>query len=159
MGERLPEAWMVAWHRDRRVEFAARRRWLLLPCLLYLALSGNMLLHLPDMLTRPGWRYFGYLAIAAYAGIVGFIVWTAVTQRPYLVVDHNGLHCGRRSILWRDVGSVGLLRGPARQLPVHPKNVWAKDFVITRQHVNDVESFRTWLEELLAQQRQEEQVD
>lgn len=156
MGERLPEAWMVEWHRNRRVEFPIRR-WLFLQLtLLYFGISAGTLIRLPDILDEPGWRYFGYLAIVLYVGTAGFVVWTFVTQRPYLVVDHTGIHSGRRFMAWTDIGSIGLLRGPVRQLPIHPKNVWAKDLVITRQHVNDLQSFRTWLDEVLEEQRRTE---
>lgn len=86
------------------------------------------------------------------------IVWQLVTQRPYLVVDRTGIHQGRRFMPWADIGSTGLITGsgPFRRLPIHPENVWAKDFVVSRQHVNDLQTFRTWLEELLEEQRRAE---
>ncbi|WP_427889410.1 hypothetical protein ACQHIV_39320 [Kribbella sp. GL6] len=121
--------------------------------LMFLGIACGPLVHLAGVLDRPGWRYVGYLGIAGYVGVACFVAWTAVTQRPYVVVDHAGVHVGRRSMAWTDVGSIGLVGRPARQLPIHPKNVWAKDLVITRQHVNDLESFRTWLEGVLGAAR------
>jgi hypothetical protein len=156
MGERLPEAWMVELHRNGRVEFPLRR-WSFLqapvfPILGLSVLSGGSL---PDMLADGNWRFLAYLLIPAYAGVMIAMVWQLVTQRPYLVVDRIGIHQGRRSMPWNDIGSVGLIRGPApfRQLPIHPKDVWAKDLVLSRQHVNDLQSFRTWLKEVLEEQR------
>ena len=102
MGERLPEAWMVEWHRNRRVEFPLRRwSFLQFPLLLVIAPVPMVLGNLPDLLADDVGRFLGYLTIVAYAGI----------------------HQGRRSRQWSDIGSVGLIRGPRpiRQLPVHPK--------------------------------------
>ncbi|HWD81660.1 MAG TPA: hypothetical protein VG497_22350 [Kribbella sp.] len=159
MGERLPEAWIVEWHHNRRVEFPLRRwSFLQFPFLLLVAPSGLMLSSVPDMLARGASRYLAYLVIATYAGLVIAIAWQLITQRPYLVVDRTGIHQGRRSMPWPEVGSIGLIRGPGpiRQLPIHPKNVWARDLILSRQHVNDLPTFRTWLEEILEEQRRAE---
>ena len=124
MGERLPEAWMVEWHRNRRVEFPLRRwSFLQFPLLLVIAPVPMVLGNLPDLLADDVGRFLGYLTIVAYAGVAIVLSWQFVTQRPYLVVDHTGIHQGRRSRQWSDIGSVGLIRGPRpiRQLPVHPK--------------------------------------
>ncbi|WP_432880760.1 hypothetical protein ACQPYH_35915 [Kribbella sp. CA-245084] len=157
MGERLPEAWMVEWHRNRRVEFPLRR-WSFLQFPVLLGLGPSLLLmgRLPDMLDEGAWRYFGYLIIVGYAGIAIAVAWQLITQRPYVVVDRTGVRAGRRFMPWTDVGSIGLIRGqnPFRELPIHPKNVWAKDLVLSRQHVNDLAAFRSWLDELLAEHRQ-----
>jgi hypothetical protein len=157
MGERLPEAWMVEWHRNGRVEFPLRRWSFLQFPMLFLA--GPTLLtagRLPDMLDDATGRFLAYLLITAYVGLVIAIVWQLVTQRPYVVVDRTGIRSGRRFMPWTDVGSIGLIRGPRpiRQLPIHPKNVWAKDLVLTQQHINDLESFKTWLTELLTNHRE-----
>lgn len=156
MGERLPEAWLVEWHHNRRVEFPLRR-WSFLQYP-FLALGLAPLGHLPDMLADRTERFLGYSLIVVYLGAVVQIVWQLVTQRPYLVVDRTGIHQGRRSMPWADIGSTGLITGPGpfRRLPIHPKNVWAKDLAISRQHVNDLQSFRTWLEEVLEEQRRAE---
>ena len=155
MGERLPEAWMVELHDHDRVEFPLRRWSFLQFPFLLLAGPGLMTLgRLPDILAEPTWRFFGYLMIVLYAGILIAVVWQLITQRPYLIVDRAGIHRGRRSIPWTDIGSIGLIRpGPIRQLPIHPKNIWAKDLVLTQQHVNDLQTFRTWLEEILEAHR------
>lgn len=147
---------MVEMHRHNRVEFPVRRSALLqLPLLLLL---GPVLLsigRLPDMLDDGTERYFGYLIIVVFAGIAIAFAWQFITQRPYVVVDRTGVRSGRRFMPWTDVGSIGLIRGQGsfRQLPIHPKNVWAKDLVLSRHHVNDLQSFRTWLEEVLDEQR------
>ncbi|MER7249847.1 hypothetical protein [Kribbella sp. NPDC000426] len=157
MGERLPEAWMVEMHRNGRVEFPVRRSALLqLPLLLLLGPALFSIGRLPDMLDGGTSRYFGYLIIVGYAGIAIALAWQFITQRPYVVVDRTGVRAGRRFMPWTDVGSIGLIRGqnPFRQLPIHPKNVWAKDLVLSRHHVNDLAAFRSWLDELLAEHRQ-----
>jgi hypothetical protein len=162
MGERLPEAWMVELHRNGRVEFPLRR-WSFLqvpvfPIVAFPLISAG---RLADMLADGNWRFLAYLLIAVYAGAVITLVWQLATQRPYLIVDRTGVHQGRRSMPWIEIGSIGLTRGPNpfRQLPIHPKNVWAKDLVLSRQHVNDLQSFRTWLEEVLEEQRRSEAHD
>ncbi|MET9270994.1 hypothetical protein [Kribbella sp. NPDC003557] len=157
MGERLPEAWMVEWHRNGRVEFPLRRWSFSIFPGLYLAAFGLFTAsRLPDMLDDEGWRYLAYLLIVGYVGIAAMIAWQLVTQRPAVVVDHRGIHVGRRRFMaWSEVGSIGFVAGPklARQLPVQPKNVWAKNLVLTQQHVNDLSAFRLWLGELLEEQR------
>ncbi|GAA1129300.1 hypothetical protein GCM10009630_29000 [Kribbella jejuensis] len=162
MGERLPEAWMVEWHRNGRVEFPLRRwSFMQYPFLFLLGPALMTLSRLPDMLADDVGRFFGYLSIAVYAVVLIVLAYTLITQRPYLIVDRSGIRQGRRSIAWTDVGSIGLIRGPrpVRQLPVHPKNIWANDLLLTRQHVNDLQTFKTWLEELLEEQRRSETVE
>ena len=157
MGERLPEAWMVEWHRNGRVEFPLRRWGFSMFPVLYMAAFALFTAgRLPDMLDDGSWRYLAYLLIAGYVGIGVMIVWQLVTQRPVVVVDHRGIHVGhRRFMAWSEIGSIGFVAGPklARQLPVQPKNVWAKNLVLTQQHVNDLSAFRLWLGELLEEQR------
>jgi type IV secretory pathway TraG/TraD family ATPase VirD4 len=153
MGERLPEAWMVELHRNGRVEFPLRRwtvmRWpLLLPGLFFAAPMLEML--------DGEWRLAGYLMILAYAGVVAAVVWQLVTQRPVVIVDRRGIHRGRRRFMgWSDIGSLGLMSGPklARQFPVIPKDVRAKNLVLGQEHVNDLRAFRSWLDELLDEYR------
>lgn len=157
MGERLPEAWIVELHHHNRVEFPLRRwSFLQFPLPLVVASSLVTLSRLPDMLADGGWRFLGYLVIAVYAGVVIVLGWQLITQRPRLIVDRTGIRQGRRSIPWSEVGSIGLIRGPKpiRQLPIHPKNIWAKDLVLSQQYVSDLQTFRTWLIELLAEHRQ-----
>jgi hypothetical protein len=156
MGERLPEAWLVEMHHHNRVEFPVRRwSFLQFPLIMLLGPASLSMSRLPDMLAEDTWRYFGYLIIVLYTGIAIALAWQFITQRPYVVVDRTGIRSGRRFMPWTDVGSIGLPRGPGpfRQLPIHPKNVWANDLVLSRQHVNDLQSFRTWLEELLEEHR------
>ena len=155
MGERLPEAWIVEWHRNGRVEFPLRR-WAFLQYPIFVLLGYSILTasKLSDMLADHVWRFVGYLVIVAYVGIAIVTVRMLVTQRPYVVVDRVGIHRGRRCMPWTKIGSIGLLRGPlVRQLPIHPKNVWATDLVLSREHVNDLQSFKSWLEELLDEVR------
>jgi hypothetical protein len=157
MGERLPEAWMVEWHRNGRVEFPLRRwsflQYPVFPMAAFVVLSTW---RLPAMLDDGAWRYLAYLIIVGYVGIAILIVWQLVLQRPVVVVDRRGIHYGRRRFMpWSDIGSIGFVSGPkpVLQLPVQPKNVWAKNLVLTRQHVNDLSSFRLWLGELLEEYR------
>ncbi|NIK57083.1 hypothetical protein [Kribbella shirazensis] len=159
MGERLPEAWMVEWHRNRRVEFPLRR-WSMLqpPVVLILPMALLSMNGIPDMLDDGGgWRFFAYLLIAMYAGVVVGITCQLVTQRPALVVDHRGLHLGRRRFLpWDGIGSISPVTGPkpTRRLEIFQTNVWAKNLTVTQQHVNDLHAFRTWLDDLLTEHRQ-----
>ncbi|MEV6272538.1 hypothetical protein AB0L64_35555 [Kribbella sp. NPDC051936] len=125
----------------------------MLPVLAFAAFSSS---RLPNMLDDNAWRYLAYLIIVGYVGIAAMIVWQLVSQRPVVVVDHRGIHVGhRRFMAWSEIGSIGFVAGPklARQLPVQPKNVWAKNLVLTQQHVNDLSAFRLWLGELLDEQR------
>src|SRR5262245_15242562 len=99
MGERLPEAWMVEWHWNGRVEFPLRRwgywQFPLTPLLVWTPIT---VARVPDMLDSA-WRWLGYLMIVAYAGILGAIVWQLVTQRPVVIVDRRGIHHGRRQFI------------------------------------------------------------
>jgi hypothetical protein len=158
MGERLPEAWIVEWHRNHRVEFPLRRwSFLQAPFLLVPTMGLLSLSSIPDMLDDGPWRFLAYLLIALYTGVVVGLAWQLVTQRPVLVVDHRGIHLGRRRFLpWDDVGSISPVIGPKplRRLEIFQKNVWAKNLTLTQQHVNDLQAFRTWLDELLTENRQ-----
>ncbi|MEU8226367.1 hypothetical protein [Kribbella sp. NPDC048915] len=157
MGERLPEAWMVEWQRNGRVEFPLRRwAFLQFPVGLVLAFAAFTGSRVPGMLDDGNWRYVAYLLIAVYVGAAAMIVWQLVTQRPALVVDRRGLHLGRRRFMaWSEIGGIGFVSGPGwiRQLPIHPKHVWAKNLVLTQHHVNDLSAFRVWLGELLDEYR------
>jgi hypothetical protein len=157
MGERLPEAWAVEWQRNGRVEFPLRRRsFLQVPVFPILGLSALSAGTLPDMLADGTWRFLAYLLIAACAGVVIAGIWQLVTLRPILVIDHRGIHQGRRHFMpWTEIGSIGPVSGPkmSRQLQIYPKNVWAKNLTLTQHHVNDLQTFQTWLNELLAEQR------
>jgi hypothetical protein len=159
MGERLPEAWMVEWHRNGRVEFPLRR-WSMLypPVVLILPMALLSMNGIPGMIGDGGGRrLFAYLLIAMYAAVVIGIAWQLVTQRPVLVVDRRGIHLGRRRFMpWTDIGSVGPVTGGklARHVPVNPKNVWAKNLPLSHHHVNDLQAFQTWLTELLDEHRQ-----
>jgi len=157
MGERLPEAWMVEWHRNRRVEFPLRR-WIFFLQVSVLPSLGPALLFATDLprMLDSRWRFVACLLIVAYAGLAIVIGWQLVTQRPIVIVDHRGIHRGRRQFMaWSDIGSIGPVSGGGlvRQLSVHPRNVWAKNLVLTRHHVNDLEAFRTWLDEILTEYR------
>ncbi|WP_460665534.1 hypothetical protein [Kribbella swartbergensis] len=153
MGERLPEAWMVELHRNGRVEFPLRRwtamRWL--PWLPLVYLPG------PTLALLDGeWRFVGHLMIVVSVGVVVAMVWQLVTQRPVVIVDRRGIHRGRRRFMaWSDVGSLGPVSGPklARQFPVMPRDVRAKNLVLGQEHVNDVAAFRSWLDEVLDEHR------
>ena len=147
---------MVEWHHHNRVEFPLRGwSFLQFPLLLALAPTPMVLASLPDMLADGNWRFLAYLWITAYACLVLVFLYQLVTRRPYVVVDRAGIRSGRRFLPWNEIGSIGLVTGPnpIGKLPIHPKNVWANDLVLTRRHVNDLKSFHTWLDELLTDQR------
>ncbi|MGW7683731.1 hypothetical protein ACWGID_23540 [Kribbella sp. NPDC054772] len=156
MGERLPEAWIVEMHRNGRVEFPLRRSPIAQPPMLFVVVvSLSYATRIPDILDS-GDRLLGYLMILGYlAGLVA-ISWQLITQRPLLVVDQRGIHLGRRrSMLWTEISSIGVVSGPRlfRRLEVFPKDIWAKNLTLAQSHVNDLESFRTWLDEVLAEQQ------
>ncbi|TCC39608.1 hypothetical protein [Kribbella sindirgiensis] len=156
MGERLPEAWMVEWHRNGRVEFPLRRwSFLQFPLLLLLPLGVMGLNSVADM-HDGGWPVPAYLLITGYAGVVITIAWQLITQRPVLVIDHRGIHQGRRRFMpWDEIGSIGPISGPkmARHIQINPKNVWAKNLTLTQQHVNDLQALQTWLQDVLEERR------
>ena len=91
---------------------------------------------------------------------------TAMIARPGRVGGHrtarmvapsNAFGYGRRRFMaWSEIGWIGFVSGPkiARQFSVMPKDVWAKSLVLNRQHLNDLQTFRTWLEGLLDEYRQ-----
>ncbi|WP_130440294.1 hypothetical protein [Kribbella rubisoli] len=127
--------------------------WLLICPLLFTTaiVAGTV----PDMLDS-GWPVLGWLLIVGYVGVAGLLAWQLVTQRPAIVVDRRGIHCGRRRfIAWSEISSIGPVSGPklARHLLVFPKDVWAKNLALSQQNVNDLQTFRAWLDELLAEQR------
>lgn len=156
MGERLPEAWIVELHRNGRVVFPLRRwSFLQVPVFPILGLSLLSTRSLPDMLADGTWRFLAYVLIAAYAGVVIALIWQFVTRRPVLVIDHRGIQQRRRFMPWTEIGSIGPVSGPkmARQLQIYPKNVWAKNLTMTQYHVNDLQAFSTWLQEVLEEQR------
>jgi hypothetical protein len=157
MGDQLPEAWMAEWHRNGRVEFPLRR-WSLvqLPVVPLLAFAALTAHQMPQLLDDRVWRYAAWSVIAAYVGIGIVIVWQLVTQRPYLVVDRRGIHRGTRFLAWNDISSISFVTGPAfgRQLPIEPKDVWAKNLVLTQRHVHDLPAFRLWLGKLLDECRE-----
>jgi hypothetical protein len=155
MGERLPEAWIVELHQNGRVEFPLRRSaaWVLAGPLLFTTaiLAGA----LPDMLDS-GSPAVGWLLVVGYVGVVALLAWQLVTQRPAIVVDHQGVHRGRRRFLaWTEISSIGPVSGTklARHLLVFPKDVGAKNLALSQQNVNDLQSFRTWLAEVLEEHR------
>lgn len=158
MGERLPEAWVVEMHRNGRVEFPLRR-WAFgwVPVVPLLGTTVYLGLGLPEMLDDGGWRYVGYLITVLYVGAAGVVAWQLVTQRPRVVVDRRGIHRGRRHfVAWSEISSIGAVSGPSlvRRLRVLPRDVRAKDLVLSQHHVNDLGSFRVWLNDVLAEQRQ-----
>lgn len=157
MGDRSPEAWMVEWQRSGRVEFPLRRwTFVQFPGLLLIAWVGFTGARVPGMLDDGSWRYVAYLLILGYIGAAVMMVWQLVTQRPVLVVDRSGLHLGRRRFMaWSDIGGIGFVAGSRviRQLPIQPKDVWAKNLILTQQHVSDLPAFRLWLGQLLDERR------
>jgi hypothetical protein len=72
-----------------------------------------------------------------------------------MTVDRQGIHRGRRLMLWTDIGSIGIPhgRGFSQTLPIIPADVWAKDLTLSQENVRDVLAFAHWLEEVLKEQR------
>ncbi|WP_329002691.1 hypothetical protein OHA18_05985 [Kribbella sp. NBC_00709] len=42
-----------------------------------------------------GWPVLGRLLVVGYVGVAGLLAWQLATQRPAIVVDHQGIHHGR----------------------------------------------------------------
>jgi hypothetical protein len=155
MGERLPEAWIVEWHRNGRVEFPLRR-WAFLQYPIFVVLGYSILLagKLPDMLADDVWRFAGYLVIVAYVGIAIAIVRMLVTQRPYVVVDRVGIHRGRRSMPWSEIADIAELDGaPGDRFFTVVPSTRGRKLRLGQEHVRNVPAFRYWLTDLLAEHR------
>jgi hypothetical protein len=161
MGERLPEAWMVELHRMGRVVFPVRRRTIRLRMVLITLYVGVIPANSwYDMMSEGGGGLV--LALASFAtGVVvlGYSTWQLITQRPHLVIDHEGIRRGRKRFMpWTEVGAIGIPTGqPFQSVSVLPANVWAKDLRLDRDHVKDIPTLATWLETLLAEKRAQAQ--
>jgi hypothetical protein len=162
MGEEPPEVWADELRRNGRVVFPVRRRttaaW---GGLLFVVFGVNHADSLTGNLGDDGaGRIFALLGLAVLLSLLGIVGWQLITQRPVVIVDHEGLRVGRRTFMaWKDVGTIGIPTGPKffMNVPVLPQNVWAKDVRVPQANVKDIPAFATWLTDLLAQHRANEQ--
>ncbi|MFG1817138.1 hypothetical protein ACGFIF_25500 [Kribbella sp. NPDC049174] len=156
MGEASPEVWAEELRRAGRVVFPQRRRALtfkvvitVLPC----ATTGTSF----TSVVEDGGvaRLLAFALVASVVGCLGFIGWQAITRRPMVTVDRQGIRSGRKFMAWTDVGSIGIPHGLgfAQTLPIIPADVWAKDLTLSQENVRDVLAFARWLEDVLNEQR------
>lgn len=159
MGEESPENWSDEWRRAGRVVFPARRRpaWWRLGFVVAVG-SLNPAFSFGHWLERGGLHIvFGLLGVAGYAVVAGGLIWQLVTQRPVLIVDHEGIRVGRKQFLpWTDISAIGIPTGPKffMLLPVLPKDIWAKHLKIPQDNAKDLPALARWLEEVLQERRQ-----
>jgi hypothetical protein len=156
MGDASAEVWTEELRRTGRVVFPQRPRAfvfkvivLLLPCVMT---AGSF----PDMLEEGGFaRILGFLLLALVIASLGYLVWQAITRRPVLIVDRQGIRFGRKFMPWTDIGAIGIPHGAGvlATLPIIPADVWAKDLTLSQENVRDVLAFALWLEEVLKEQR------
>jgi hypothetical protein len=156
MGDATAEVWAEELRRTGRVVFPQRPRAMafrlvlfVLPCVMAVDAFANMR-------EEGGFgRILAFLVVASVVAGLGFIVWQAITWRPVMIVDRQGIRRGRRLMLWTDIGSIGIPHGPGfvQTLPIIPADVWAKDLTLSQENVRDVLAFAHWLEEVLKEQR------
>lgn len=158
MGESAADVWTDELRRNGRVVFPVRRR----PVVLMFGLWGLMFVVNPAVSLAgslddgTGEVIIQLLGLIAGLVGVGFFVWLLVTQRPLLVVDHEGIRYGRKWFIpWCGIGTIGAPHGPKSfmQLPILPTDIWAKQLVLSQGNVRDVPAFAAWLEQLLAEHR------
>lgn len=154
MGDATAEVWADELRRTGRVVFPQRPRavafkfvWLALPCIM-------MANSFPDMLEEGGFaRILAFFMATLLVAGFGYIVWQAITGRPVLTVDRQGIRFGRRFMPWTDIGAIGIPQRPGLgTLPIIPADVWAKDLTLSRDNVRDFHAFARWLEDVLKEQ-------
>lgn len=156
MGDQSAEVWAEELRRTGRVVFPQRPRATGFRVVLFLLPCVIAAKAIPDMREDEGFgRMFAVLAVVSGVTLLGMIVWQAVTGRPVMVVDRQGIHRGRKLMLWADIGSIGIPHGPgfSQTLPIIPTDVWAKGLTLSQENVRDVVAFAHWLEEVLKDQR------
>jgi hypothetical protein len=158
MGDESPEVWSEELRRHGRVVFPARRRftaaWGGLFCVVFgVNHAGSLIDNLAD---GGAGRFFGLLGLAGILTMLGLVGWQLVTQRPVVIVDHEGIRVGRKRFMaWNAVGTIGIPTGPKffMNVPVLPQNVWAKELRLAQANVKDIPAFAHWLEDVLKEQR------
>jgi hypothetical protein len=112
-----------------------------------------------DDAVDPGWSAFTLVYAPVTVGVIGFLLWQLITQRPVLTVDQDGIRLGtrKRRLRWSEIGTVGFVSGTKglQSLPVIPNDAWAKGFDIRQDNVKDLAAFAGWLAELIDQRRTE----
>jgi hypothetical protein len=156
MGDASADVWAKELRWTGRVVFPQRPRAMVfkvaiavLPCVMIAS-------DFSDMLKGGGFgRILAFLILASSIACFGYIASQRITGRPVMVVDRQGIHHGRKVMLWTDVGSIGIPHGPGfiQTLPIIPADVWAKDLTLSQENVRDVLAFAHWLEEVLKDQR------
>jgi hypothetical protein len=134
-----------------------RRRVIVVPGIIVLLFVVKSAVSFGTSLDEGGWEpIFEGLALTCWLTIAGALTWQLVTQRPLLIVDHEGIHRGREHFLpWTEIGTIGQPHGPRFRLtlPIIPTNVWAKHLTLTQDNVRDIRAFAHWLEAVLEEER------
>ncbi|GAB2672527.1 hypothetical protein [Kribbella swartbergensis] len=158
MGEQPAEVWVDELRRRGRVVFPLRRRRLMvMPGIIVLLFASKSAASFVNSHDEGGWGpIIEGLALAGWLTVAGALTWMLITQRPQLIVDHEGIRHGRKRFLpWTEIGTIGLPHGPRFHLtlPIIPTNVWAKHLTLGQENVRDLQAFAHWLEDVLKQHR------
>jgi hypothetical protein len=156
MGDASAEVWAAELRRTGRVVFPQRPRafaFKLVIAALPVVMSVNSF---PRMLEEGSFaRVLAFLLLAVFVGCIGYLIWQAITRRPVLTVDREGIRSGRKFMPWTEIGAIGIPHGPGffQTLPIIPADVWAKDLTLSQENVRDVLALARWLEQVLKEQR------
>ena len=158
MGEAPPEVWAEEFRRTGRVVFPVRRKRLVIQRASFAALYAvNPALSFTDWIHAGGQRLaLGLSTVVLILVVIGLSTWQFITQRPTVIIDHDGIRIGRRTYLpWTTIGSIGLPTGPKFYMlvPIIPTDVWAKHHRLTQDNIRDIPALATWLNEVLREQR------
>ena len=157
MGEAAAEVWADEFRRTGRVVFPVRRKRLVIQRACFVALFAvNPALSFTEWIHAGGQRLaLGLSSVVLVLVVIGLSAWQFITQRPTVVVDHDGIRTGRTFLPWTGIGSIGIPTGPKFHMlvPIIPTNVWAKHHPLTQDNVRDIPAFATWLTDVLREHR------
>jgi hypothetical protein len=157
MGEAPPEVWADELRRTGRVVFPLRRKRLVIQRACFTGVFAlNPALSFTEWIHAGGQRLaLGLFSVALIVMILGLSTWQFITQRPMVIVDHDGIRTGRTYLPWTTIGSIGIPTGPkfSMLVPIIPTNVWAKHHPLTQDNIRNIPAFAHWLEEVLAERR------
>src|SRR5215216_3119922 len=114
MGEESPEVWAEELRRAGRVLFPVRRKRLAIHRGGVAVLMGvNPAMSSTDWTDGGGPRLvLRLVCVVLLLVLIGYSSWQFVTQRPTVIVDHNGIRAGRTFLPWTAVGTIGVPHGP-----------------------------------------------
>jgi hypothetical protein len=157
MGEESPAVWAEELRRAGRVVFPVRRKRLVIQRGCFVVLLGlNPAMSFTEWIHAGGQRLaLGLCSVVLLLLLIALSTWQLVTQRPTLIVDHNGIRAGRTFLPWTAVGTIGVPHGPKvyMVLPIIPTNVWAKHLPLTQDNVKDLPALASWLTKVLQDHR------